>query len=72
MEPKERFREIGDLLLSLIDKLPDPPRESIKREFTNLREMIMESRPPRIMIIGRRGSGKSSLISVRTKTLFFA
>jgi predicted GTPase len=63
MEPKERFREIVDLLLSLIDKLPDPPRESIKREFTNLREMIMESRPPRIMIIGRRGSGKSSLIN---------
>lgn len=58
-----RFNELVDRVLSVIEHLPDPPRERIKREFTKIKEMIMENRPPRIMIIGRRGAGKSSLIN---------
>lgn len=57
------LHELVDLVLKGIDRLPNPPRESIKREFTKIKEMILENRPPRIMVIGRRGAGKSSLIN---------
>jgi predicted GTPase len=43
--------------------LSNPPRDSVKREFSKIKEMILENRPPRIMVIGRRGAGKSSLIN---------
>jgi len=52
-----------DKLIALIEKLPDPPREKIKKNFNELRETIMESRAPKLMVIGRRGAGKSSLIN---------
>ena len=63
MEDKTLLNEALDRLLALIERLPDPPREIIKKQLTNLKEMLMDSRPPRIMIVGRRGTGKSSLIN---------
>lgn len=57
------LHELIDLVLKGIDMLPNPPKESVKREFTKIKEMILENRPPRIMVIGRRGAGKSSLIN---------
>lgn len=60
---KERFSEVIELILKGIDRLPEPPRESLKKELNIIKELIMDSRPPKIMIIGRRGAGKSSLIN---------
>jgi len=57
------LHELVDLVLKAIDMLPNPPGESIRQEFTKIKEMIMDNRPPRIMVIGRRGAGKSSLIN---------
>lgn len=57
------FQAIVDLVLAGIERLPDPPRESMKKEFLKIKEMIMDNRAPRIMIVGRRGAGKSSLIN---------
>jgi predicted GTPase len=57
------LQELVDLVIKSIDMLPDPPRENIKREFIKIKEIILENRPPRIMVIGRRGAGKSSLIN---------
>lgn len=62
MENK-RLEEIIELILQGVDKLPDPPRETIKAELMKIKELIVDSRPPKIMIIGRRGAGKSSLIN---------
>ena len=55
--------DIAEFILSFVDKLPNPPRESIKKEWLKIKEFVMESRPPKIIIIGRRGAGKSSLLN---------
>ncbi len=49
--------------LKSIDALPNPTRELVRKEFIKIKEMILENRSPRIMIVGRRGAGKSSLIN---------
>ena len=59
----QRLTEIVDLVIKAIENLPDPPRERIRHELLEVRELIMENRPPRILILGRRGAGKSSLIN---------
>ncbi|MDX3894867.1 GTPase [Pusillimonas sp.] len=57
------MQDIIDFVMAKVDELPDPPRERIKAEFAEIIEMISKNRPPRIMIIGRRGAGKSSLLN---------
>lgn len=47
----------------LLSGLPKPVRDMIEIELINLEEMFMKSRAPRFAIIGRRGTGKSSLIN---------
>jgi predicted GTPase len=59
----ENFEAIIDAILTATDKLPGPVKEKIKAEVIKIKEMIVDNRPPRIMIIGRRGAGKSSLIN---------
>jgi uncharacterized protein (DUF697 family)/GTP-binding protein EngB required for normal cell division len=63
MQPQQRLEEMADLLGKFFVLLPEPPRGSVMREFQKLREIIMESRPPKFLILGRRGAGKSSLIN---------
>lgn len=63
MQRSEFLNEIIEHLMKVIDKLPDPPRENIRQELMQIQEFVMESRPPRIIMIGRRGAGKSSLIN---------
>lgn len=60
---KENFKTIFDNIKNAVEMLPNPPRESIKKEIETLQEIIMDNRPPKLMIIGRRGAGKSSLIN---------
>jgi predicted GTPase len=57
------YNDIIELMLGGIDRLPNPPREKLKAELTKLKEIYMENRPPRLVIVGRRGAGKSSLIN---------
>lgn len=44
-------------------KIPEVLLKSIRSEIEFLKETFFESRPARIMIVGRRGAGKSSLIN---------
>lgn len=60
---KENLQKLIEVISKAIDALPNPPRETIKKEFEKIKEQVMENRPPRIMIIGRRGAGKSSLVN---------
>lgn len=63
MAEKESLKRILDLIEAVADSLPNPPRDQVKCEIKVLRRLIMESRPPNLMILGRRGAGKSSLIN---------
>ena len=59
----ENFEEIISILLRAIENLPEPVQKRIKGDFLKLKELTLDSRSPRILIVGRRGAGKSSLIN---------
>lgn len=62
------FKEPNELLKYIqqqIDKLPIPDSKKVamQKKLLSLKQMTLEAREPRIALIGRRGSGKSSLIN---------
>jgi GTP-binding protein EngB required for normal cell division len=69
----ERIANIYNKLAELMERLPDEIPESVKQKITNLlladknmKELIdgiRKRRPPRFILIGRTGVGKSSLIN---------
>ncbi len=58
-----RIADVLKVIRKAVQLLPNPPRDSINHEVQTIQELIMQSRAPKIMIIGRRGAGKSSLIN---------
>jgi predicted GTPase len=60
---KSMFATISDLAERAIDRIPEPQGRSTKNELLILKELLMDARPPKLMILGRRGAGKSSLIN---------
>jgi predicted GTPase len=54
---------VSDLIDRALDRVPQEHRESVGEAVRTLKELLMESRPPMLMIVGRRGAGKSSLIN---------
>lgn len=60
----DRMNEIVNVILKAIDHIPtNPPRDQVRAEFMKIKELIADSRPPRIVILGRRGAGKSSIVN---------
>ena len=58
--------EISDVLKQiegLIDEMDIPFASQIKEELGEMRRFLTDHRPPRLALVGRRGSGKSSLIN---------
>ena len=65
-EPEEDLEEYQDVLRDLVDqieRLPEPVRDRIEDEVDELLEFVQDRRPPRFMLVGRRGSGKSTLVN---------
>ncbi|MFC2949534.1 GTPase family protein [Virgibacillus sediminis] len=65
---KDNYRQIQDLLKFIdegLDKAKIPPKAKglIVEELDELRKFVLDARPARIAIVGRRGAGKSSLIN---------
>ena len=65
---KRLMDDIGELFDSLARPLPTAVRDRLKRmlfggAFDEIRQIICESRPPVLMVFGRTGHGKSSLIN---------
>jgi predicted GTPase len=54
---------ISELIDRALARLPEAHRQPVEGSFRTLKEMLMESRAPKLMIVGRRGAGKSSLIN---------
>jgi uncharacterized protein (DUF697 family)/predicted GTPase len=48
---------------ALLDALPSKKAKEAKNKLKEVREMLLDQRPPRLVLVGRRGSGKSSLIN---------
>jgi len=47
----------------MLSKLPEPLRKKVMEAIMDLNDTILSRRLPRILVIGRRGAGKSSLIN---------
>jgi predicted GTPase/uncharacterized protein (DUF697 family) len=62
-EPESLFATLSELAERAIDRLPESRSRSTKNELLILKELLMDARPPKLMILGRRGAGKSSLVN---------
>lgn len=47
----------------LLSALPGKKAEQARDQLKQIRELLVEQRPPRLAMVGRRGSGKSSLVN---------
>jgi uncharacterized protein (DUF697 family)/GTPase Era involved in 16S rRNA processing len=47
----------------LLSRLPLPLGDELRRRIAELRELLIEQRAPRLVLVGRRGAGKSTLIN---------
>lgn len=67
MKPTEPLRdEVLKGLQNLerfLQGLPTPIGEGLRQRLAELRELLVEQRPPRLVLVGRRGAGKSTLIN---------
>jgi predicted GTPase len=54
---------VKEILERLAPALPGPVGAQLAGELRTLKELLMEARPPKLMVVGRRGAGKSSLIN---------
>ncbi|HEY8946572.1 MAG TPA: GTPase [Polyangiaceae bacterium] len=64
MEPiKDEILKGLKNLERFLQGLPTPVGEGLRVRVTELRELLVEQRPPRLVLVGRRGAGKSTLIN---------
>jgi predicted GTPase len=54
---------IAEILDNLAAALPAAVRDRLRGELRTIKELLMEARPPKLLVVGRRGAGKSSLIN---------
>jgi uncharacterized protein len=47
----------------LLDHLPAPLGSGLRQRLGQLRELLVEQRAPRLVLVGRRGAGKSTLVN---------
>ncbi|MFY0566344.1 GTPase [Archangium lansingense] len=59
LEISETVRRLEELL----DRVPDPLARDIRQKIAHLRALLLEQRSPNLVLVGRRGAGKSSLIN---------
>lgn len=60
---REEISETLRLLEDLLAKVPGPLRGEVVSHLAELRKLLLDQRAPRFALVGRRGSGKSSLIN---------
>jgi predicted GTPase len=50
-------------LEGLVDRLPVEVGKDLRARIATLRALVLEKRPPALLLVGRRGAGKSSLVN---------
>jgi len=63
----ENIEKIVNLIIAFGKKLPPPARDIVGNELEVIKELLMDNRAPRILVLGRRGAGKSSIINALFK-----
>lgn len=54
---------VSDLIDRALSAVPAPLRPQVAEAVQTYKEMLMEARAPKLMFLGRRGAGKSSLVN---------
>ena len=54
---------VSDLIERALSGVPAPLRPQVSDAVRTYKEMLMEARAPKLMFLGRRGAGKSSLVN---------
>ncbi len=54
---------VSDLAERAVGRIPEPQGGAAKNELLILKELLMDARAPKLMVVGRRGAGKSSLVN---------
>lgn len=64
---REEFRRNLSATLAqievMLDELPMPVAKKVREKLRHVRQLLVEQRAPRFALVGRRGSGKSSLVN---------
>lgn len=60
---RQQLTQQWDRLEALVARLPEPVAMQMRRNMDEIRKLFLEQRAPRLVLIGRRGSGKSSLVN---------
>ncbi len=63
MNDSDRLKDLISIIEEAIRLLPDTSRNRLLHELRTIQDLIMNARPPKILILGRRGAGKSSLVN---------
>ncbi|HYO73438.1 MAG TPA: GTPase [Archangium sp.] len=54
---------LGAYVAREVLRVPDPLARDIRQKIAHLRALLLEQRLPNLILVGRRGAGKSSLIN---------
>ena len=63
MTLREELIEKSLRLEEMLERVPEPVARELRDRIGELRQLLLEQRPPRFVLVGRRGAGKSSLIN---------
>ncbi|MFD1143264.1 GTPase family protein [Larkinella insperata] len=60
---QSQLSEVLQKLESLLERVPEAVAKEVRQQIREFRQILVDTRPPRFALVGRRGSGKSSLIN---------
>jgi predicted GTPase/uncharacterized protein (DUF697 family) len=62
-DPRAPIAETIRRLEQMLELMPSDTVKNLRHRIATLRATLLESRPPALLLVGRRGSGKSSLVN---------
>ncbi len=62
-EPRHDFAKALESVEELLAAIPGEQAKGARMKLKQVRELLLDQRPPRLALVGRRGSGKSSLLN---------
>ncbi|GAB3270292.1 hypothetical protein GCM10027347_40880 [Larkinella harenae] len=60
---QSQISEVLQKLESLLERVPESVAKEVRQQMREFRQLLVDTRAPRFALVGRRGSGKSSLIN---------